>query len=176
METDNTKPQNLATKCMDDLKNRLNGWLKKHAPNIGIKINDPVMSIGTAAHITRLSESALRKYEAAGLIIFHHTETNRRMASLEDIERIHLIQNLIKKKGLNFEGILRLWTLLPCWELKECTSEHRKDCPAMVDSQRPCWVLLENKGCMGEPDCRSCEVYRFGAYCTEDLKSLIRNL
>jgi len=156
------------------IKVRLSAWLKEHAPVTGVKINDPVMSLGTAANITGLSESALRKYEATGLIIFHRNDANRRMVSLEDIERIRMIQNLIKKQGLNSEGILRLWTLFPCWELKGCSTEERKDCPAMVDSQRPCWILLENKGCMGEPDCRTCEVYRFGAYCTEDLKSIIR--
>ncbi len=153
---------------------RLSTWLKEHAPVTGVKINDPVMSLGTASNITGLSESALRKYEVTGLIIFHRNDTNRRMVSLEDIERIRMIQNLIKKQGLNSEGILRLWTLFPCWDLKECSSEEREDCQATVDSQRPCWVLMKNKGCMSELDCRNCEVYRFGAYCTEDLKSIIR--
>jgi len=131
------------------------------------------MAIGAAARLTGLSESALRKYEAAGLIIYHRTPGNRRMLALEDLERIRLIQSMIKNKGLNVEGILRLLTLIPCWELKKCSREERDICPASVDSRRPCWVLRENKGCMGEPDCRCCEVYRFGAYCTEDLKSLI---
>jgi len=156
------------------LKEKLSNWLKKHVPVSGVQMYDPVMSIGAAATITGLSESALRKYEAAGLIIFHRTPTNRRLVSLEDIERIRLIQNLIKKKGLNLEGILRLWTLMPCWEIKNCSLEEREKCQARIESHRPCWVLLENKGCLGETDCRSCEVYRFGAYCTEDIKSLIR--
>lgn len=156
------------------MKRKLGNWLKEHAPITGVKIHDPLMTLGMLTSITGLSESALRKYEASGLIIFHRNDSNRRMASLEDIERIRMIQNLIKKQGLNSEGILRLWTLIPCWELKECGTKDREDCPATSDSQRPCWVLLENKGCMGEPECRTCEVYRFGAYCTEDLKSMIR--
>lgn len=158
------------------MKTNLSNWLKEHAPNIGVMINEPVMSIGAATRIVGLSESALRKYEAAGLIIFHRTQTRRRLVSLEDIERIKLIRNLIKSKGLNLKGILRLWTLIPCWELKQCSEEDRKDCPATTDSHSPCWTLLENKGCLSEPDCRSCEVYRYGAYCTEDLKSLIRGI
>ncbi len=158
------------------LHKNLEHWIKQHAPRSGVNINDPVLSIGSAAKITELSESALRKYESAGLILFYRTETNRRMVSLEDLERIRLIQNLVKNKGLNLEGILRLWTLVPCWELKRCTEQDRRECRATVDSERPCWVLMENKGCAGETDCRSCEVYRFGAYCTEDLKSLIVKL
>ncbi len=150
--------------------------MKGHAPDVNLRVNDPVMFIGAATKITGLSESALRKYEATGLIIFHRTAANRRMLSLEDIERIRMIRNLIKRRGLNLEGILRLWALLPCWELKQCAADERRDCPAIVDSQRPCWVLLKNQGCTIEERCRECEVYRFSAYCTEDLKSLVRNL
>ena len=156
------------------MKKHFEDWLKNHAPHPGVGLTEPVISIGAAAHLTGLSESALRKYEAAGLIIFYRTPTNRRMLSLEDLERIRLIQSMIKRKGLNLEGLLRILTLIPCWELKRCSDAERENCPASVDSRRPCWVLHENRGCLGEPDCRTCEVYRFGAYCTEDLKSLIR--
>jgi len=152
----------------------LKKWLTEHAPESDVLVNEPVMSIGVASKIAGLSESALRKYEAAGLILFHRTATRRRVLSLEDLERVKIIQSLIKKKGLNLEGILRLWTLIPCWDLKKCDSEVRNDCQAVNDSSRPCWVLLRNQGCDGQPDCRSCEVYRFGAYCTEDIKALIR--
>lgn len=152
----------------------LKKWLTEHAPESNVNVNEPVMSIGVAANIAGLSESALRKYETAGLIIFHRTATRRRVLSLEDLERVKIIQSLIKKRGLNLEGILRLWTLIPCWDLKKCDSEIRMDCIAVSDSSRPCWVLFKNQGCDGQVDCRTCEVYRFGAYCTEDIKALIR--
>ena len=158
------------------MKDTLSNWLTEHAPHVVMKPNDPVMSIGAATSITGLSESALRKYEAAGLIIFHRTPSNRRMLSLEDIERIRMIQNLIKNEGLNLEGILRIWTLIPCWNLKNCGDSYREECPAMTDSRRPCWVLMKNQGCAGEPNCLDCEVYRFSAYCTEDMKSLVRSI
>lgn len=151
-------------------------WLMDHAPRKGIDALAPVISISAAARITGLSDSALRKYESAGLIIFHRTAGNVRMLCVEDLERIELIQCLIKERGLNLEGILRLWALLPCWEFKRCQPESREHCPAMHDSERPCWVLLSGeKGCEGKL-CRTCEVYRFGAYCTEDLKVLLRRL
>jgi hypothetical protein len=156
------------------MKKKLSKWLKDHAPIAGAKINDPLMSLGTVTKVIGLSVSALRKYEASGLIIFQRNDSNRRMASLEDVERIKMIQNLIWNKGLNSEGILRLWTLFPCWAFNECSNEQRENCQALVDSERPCWVLMKNKVCTNEPDCRACEVYRFGAYCTDDLKSMIR--
>jgi len=152
----------------------LKKWLTEHAPESDVNLNEPVMSIGVAANIAGLSESALRKYETAGLIIFHRTSTRRRVLSLEDLERVKIIQGLIRNKGLNLEGILRLWTLIPCWDLKKCSSEIRSNCKAVDDSTRPCWVLMRNSGCDNQSDCRTCEVYRFGAYCTEDIKALIR--
>ena len=154
----------------------LSRWLEGHAPRQGINNLDPVISMSASARITGLSDSALRKYESSGLIIYHRTVGNVRMLCLEDLERIRLIQCLIKERGLNLEGILRLWALLPCWEFKQCSEESRRNCPAIRESDRPCWVLLgEEKGCE-EWSCRSCEVYRFGAYCTEDLKELLHNL
>ena len=163
---------NLESKILDDLAQ----WLKDHAPKTGIDHLAPLITISVAARMTGLSDSALRKYESAGLIIFHRTEGNVRMLCIEDLERIRLIQHLIRKRGLNLEGILRLWALLPCWEFRKCSRDTLEGCPALSDHDRPCWVALsDEKGCEGE-SCRTCEVYRFGAYCTEDLKALVHNL
>ncbi len=154
----------------------LKRWLQDHAPEVGLDPLAPLINISAAARLTGLSDSALRKYEAAGLIIFHRTDGNVRMLCLEDLERIRIIQHLIRNKGLNLEGILRLWALLPCWEFRRCREATFRNCPAASESDRPCWVLLrEQRGCEGV-DCRVCEVYRFGAYCTEDLKSLVQSL
>lgn len=154
----------------------LSQWLKEYAPKAGFNKLEPVISMSAAARITGLSNSALRKYESAGLILFHRTSGNVRMLCIEDLDRIQLIQHLIKKRGLNLEGIRRLWALLPCWEFRRCSPETLEKCPANKDSERPCWVLLrEKQGCEGEL-CRTCEVYRFGAYCTEDLKMLLRSM
>ncbi len=158
------------------MENDLTQWLKDHAPGGHIDKLAPVINISAAANMTGLSDSALRKYESAGLIIFYRTQGNIRMLCVEDIERINLIKHLIKKRGLNLEGIRRLWALLPCWEFRKCSKETLDNCPAINDSDRPCWVSLgDQKGCEGQ-SCRTCEVYRFGAYCTEDLKALIHNL
>ncbi|NQT35019.1 MerR family transcriptional regulator [bacterium] len=153
----------------------ISDWFQEHSPILSVDTDDPVMYIGEAARITKLSESALRKYEAAGLIVFYRTKTNRRMVSFEDIERIRKIQYLVKTKGLNIEGILRIWALIPCWELKECFPDHRQNCPATVSSERPCWVLHQHKGCAVIPSCSKCVVYRFSIYCTEDLKPLLHD-
>ncbi len=137
---------------------------------------EPVYTIGQAAELTGLSMSALRKYEAAGLIVYFRTESGYRLLSKEDITRIRLIQHLIKKKGLNLEGIRRLWALLPCWELTGCTEEEWGQCPVRQGVNDPCWVINSERGGCGQNKCRTCEIYRMAASCTEDLKRLVLDL
>lgn len=134
---------------------------------------DPVITLGTAAKMLDISVSMLRKYEAAGLMIYHRTETGRRMLCREDIDRVRLLRNLNKVLGINFEGIRRLLALLPCWELKPCSAEDKANCLIMEDSTRPCWAHPDTQCARKGEDCRTCVVYRFGAYCTEDIKSLV---
>lgn len=137
---------------------------------------DPVITIGEAAAITGLSDSSLRKYEAAGLITYARTRGGYRMLSLEDLDRVRMIQKLIKGKGLTLEGIRRLWALLPCWELKGCPEAEREGCGVVKGGNEPCWVIQGYDGCCGEATCRYCEVYRTAATCTEDLKGLVFDL
>ncbi|MFC2170532.1 MerR family transcriptional regulator [Calditrichota bacterium] len=156
-------------------KLKLNDWIKAQAPQGRIGNLDPVIPIGTAARLVNLSESALRKYEAEGLIKYHRTEGNYRMLSIEDIERLRMIKSLVKDKGLNLEGIRRLWSLIPCWELKDCSEEIYRNCAVRLDSDQPCWVVRSHADICGGTECRECAVYRFGAHCTEDLKALVHS-
>jgi MerR family transcriptional regulator/heat shock protein HspR len=133
----------------------------------------PIISIGTAANLVGLSVSALRKYEKEGLLLFYRTPTKRRLLSRADIDRIKMIQKLINEVGLNMEGIRRILALLPCWKLKPCPEEDRQKCQALVDATRPCWMNNETECKFKGIDCRECNVYRFGAYCTETMKSLL---
>lgn len=135
--------------------------------------HEPVISIGMAAEKVGLSVSAVRKYEREGLLIFFRTKTGRRMLSRADIKRIEIIHHLIKHLGLNLEGIRRLLAILPCWKLKPCAAEKRDNCPAYLDSVRPCWMLKESESVNERADCRLCNVYRYGAYFAEDIKTLL---
>ncbi len=135
--------------------------------------HEPVISIGIAAAKVGLSVSALRKYEREGLLIFFRTVTGRRMLSQADIKRLAVIQRLIKRLGLNMEGIRRLLAFLPCWKLRPCTWEERNRCPAYLDSVRPCWMLNESQCAHRGINCRECNVYRYGVYFAEDIKTLL---
>jgi len=158
------------------MKKQVKEWVRDHSPKSCQSDLSAGLSIGTAAKITGLSESSLRKYEAAGLVIFDRTESGHRRLSQEDLIRINLIQHFIKNKGLNLEGIRRLWALIPCWELKECSQEARSTCPVQQGANDPCWTLFSEEGGCDGLQCRSCEVYRMSASCTEDIKGLMLNL
>jgi len=136
--------------------------------------SEPVMSIGTLAEKVGLSDSAIRKYENACLIIAHRTPSGHRRFSHEDVDRIRNIQRMIQVLGVSIEGIRRLQALLPCWDLLPCNPERLKKCPAFQDNTRPCWMI---KGLDCTPshgnECRQCVVYRFGSLCTEEIKSLV---
>jgi MerR family transcriptional regulator/heat shock protein HspR len=137
---------------------------------------EPVISIGVAATKVGLSVSALRKYEAEGLLIYFRTKTGRRLLSQADIKRIKIIQHIINNLGLNMEGIRRLLALLPCWKLKPCSDEEKQACEAVTDAVQPCWMIKETECARRGIDCRLCNVYRYGAYCTETMKALLFNI
>jgi MerR family transcriptional regulator/heat shock protein HspR len=137
---------------------------------------EPVISIGTAASKVGLSVSALRKYEKEGLLLYHRSESGRRLLCQADIKRIRLIKHMINDLGLNLEGIRRLLALLPCWDLKLCSADDKKNCKAVRDSLHPCWMVSDSECLKQGYDCRQCEVYRYGAYCAVTMKLLLHRL
>jgi MerR family transcriptional regulator/heat shock protein HspR len=137
------------------------------------KYTDPVIAIGTVAEKLGISISNIRKYEAEGLIIPHRVESGHRLFSLEDIERIRKIQEMIQDKGLNIEGIRRLQAFIPCWDIVKCSKSEQTNCPAFKDTTRPCWMIRELECPKKENECRNCTVYRFGTQCIEDIKQVV---
>ena len=62
---------------------------------------DPILTIGVASEMVKLSPETLRLYERGGLLCPARTLTGRRMYSYNDIEWINCIRNLITERGLN---------------------------------------------------------------------------
>lgn len=138
-----------------------------------LNATDPIISIGTVAEKLGISVSNIRKYEAEGLIIPHRTESGHRLFSLEDVDRIRIIQKMIQSRGLNIEGIRRLQALLPCWEFLPCGKDQREKCTAYRDTSRPCWSIKGNECASQAGKCRTCVVYRLGSQCIEDIKRVL---
>jgi MerR family transcriptional regulator/heat shock protein HspR len=130
-----------------------------------IDIEEPLFSIGVVANKFNLSVHSLRLYESEGLILPYKTDTNRRLYSQSDINRIACIRDMIENRGLNIAGIKSLLAMIPCWQLKPCSREDRLNCDAYTSANRPCWIV-KNKGdeCQ-KVECRECSVYKSLSMC-----------
>jgi hypothetical protein len=48
----------------------------------------------------------------------------------------------------------------PCWDLKDCPEEKRKNCPAAAQSKMPCWQFFRTRDGVMKEACLGCEVFR----------------
>jgi len=48
----------------------------------------------------------------------------------------------------------------PCWEIKGCSAEKRKRCPAAAQTGSPCWQVFRSKSGALREDCLGCNVFR----------------
>lgn len=127
--------------------------------------DEPMFSIGVVAKKFNLSVHTLRLYESEGLILPYKTETKRRLYSQSDINRIACIRDMIENKGLNIAGIKSLLAMIPCWQLKPCSEEDRRNCDAYTSSTLPCWIVKEKGNECHHAECRECNVYKSLSMC-----------
>lgn len=136
-----------------------------------INKHEPVFSIGIIAKKLGIAVQTVRLYEQEGLIIAHKTESGRRMYSMHDLERLYCIRTMITEHGMNLQGIKRMMSLIPCWEMKGFDDECRK-CPAYYEATGPCWSISNVSDKCKLQDCRSCKVYQINMTCSK-LKEVI---
>lgn len=121
-----------------------------------------------------IAVETIRMYEREGLLLAHKTATGQRLFDESDVHWIGCIRRLIKEKGLNLEGIRRLLALIPCWQLRPCVEEERRNCPAYLNATLPCWMIkAELSGNCPSANCRECLVYQSASNC-DNLKMLLR--
>jgi MerR family transcriptional regulator/heat shock protein HspR len=117
----------------------------------------PVYTIGTAAELLGVHPRTLRLYEDGGLIR-PARKNNRRFYSANDLKWITCVRYMIHEKGLNQEGLRRLLALIPCWEIRECSSEAKSGCAAWTDRTTACWDLAR-RTCSESKKCYQCAVF-----------------
>ncbi|MCH8817308.1 MAG: MerR family transcriptional regulator [Chloroflexi bacterium] len=66
---------------------------------------EPVFTISIVARRVRLHPQTIRAYERAGLIEPHRTDSNIRLYSGRDVERLLQIKTWIDDLGLNLAGV-----------------------------------------------------------------------
>ena len=79
---------------------------------VSINSSMPLYSIGVVEDITGISQRILRLYEENGVIQPSRTDSNRRLYSLNDIEKIEYIHYLTHMKKVNLAGVKEIFNLL----------------------------------------------------------------
>ena len=67
-----------------------------------------VFTIGTVMQLADLTARQIRYYEEQGLVLPHRTDTNRRMFSLNDVDRLLEVKDYLSE-GLNITAIQRIY-------------------------------------------------------------------
>lgn len=124
-----------------------------------VDANQPLYTLGIASQLSNIPAHSIRQYVDKGLLIPYKLTSKRHLFSQNDIDRLHHIHVLIHEKGLNFAGIKALMAMMPCWAIRSCSEDDRKNCNAYSSDTIPCWEASEKgRKCKNE-DCRDCDVY-----------------
>lgn len=135
----------------------------------------PIYPISVAAQLLNISVHTLRMYEREGLIIPHKKESNQRLYSKVDLERIECIRKAINESKISINGIKTIYSLIPCWELVKCSEEDKKNCSAYNQHNQPCWSSRHPNTICEKKYCRECEVYKNYVQCGK-VKELIKSI
>jgi len=136
---------------------------------------EPIYSISTAAKLLGISVPTLRVYEKEGLIIPFKKESNQRLYSQADLDRVECIRSAINEKKISVNGIKAIYSLIPCWEVVNCSQEDRSVCGAFNSEDRPCWTFSHPNTICENRSCRECEVYSNYSNCGT-IKNLLKNI
>lgn len=68
----------------------------------------PVFMISVAAELAEMHPQTLRMYERRGLIRPRRSSKSTRLYSMDDVERLRRIQQLVAECGLNLAGVERV--------------------------------------------------------------------
>jgi MerR family transcriptional regulator/heat shock protein HspR len=135
--------------------------------------DQPIYPIRTAAKLLNISIHTLRMYEKENLIIPYKKSTSHRLYSQFDIDRIKCIRQAINELKISINGIRAIYSLMPCWEVKKCSTEDRIRCNAYSTHHGPCWATINIDTVCAPQDCRNCEVYKNYGDCGS-IKNFIR--
>ena len=72
----------------------------------------PIFSIGIISEMLSVHQRTLRIYDDEKLLVPKRTAKNRRLYSMEDVERGKFIQYLTRELGINLAGVKIIFNLL----------------------------------------------------------------
>ncbi|MCX6150609.1 MAG: MerR family transcriptional regulator [Ignavibacteriales bacterium] len=141
---------------------------------IDIAKEEPIFPISAAAKLLKISVHTIRMYEREGLFVPFKKESNQRLFSKDDIERIECIRGAINELKISINGIKTIYSLIPCWEIIHCSERDRKKCSAFNSHNQACWAEIHKGTICEKRGCRDCEVYKNYSECGK-VKELIKS-
>ena len=113
----------------------------------------PVFMISVAAELAEMHPQTLRMYERRGLIRPQRSSKSTRLYSMDDVERLRRIQQLVGEAGLNLAGVERVLEMeerLHCHAAKagaNCRPTWTDWRPRPAKSWRPCTAATARSSC-----------------------------
>ena len=140
-----------------------------------VPFEKPIYPIRTAAKLLNISVHTLRMYEKENLILPFKKSSSHRLYSKSDIERIECIRNAINESKISINGIKFILSMMPCWEVINCSQKDRNRCNAFLKHEDACWASKGAETICAKKECRECEVYIKYGDCGS-IKEYIKNL
>lgn len=137
------------------------------------KSSEPVYTLGIISRLSGIPGHTIRQYVDKSLIIPFTTSKKRHIFSEVDLSRLRCIRNMMDTNGLNVAGIKSVFSLIPCWLIRQCAIEDRTACEAFNSPGLPCWEASKKGPNCRNNDCRLCDVYRLPGEC-QDYKTLVK--
>lgn len=138
-----------------------------------LKDDEPIFPISSAALLLKISVHTLRMYEREGLFIPFKKESNQRLYSKRDLERIECIRRAINEMKISINGIKTMYSLIPCWDVAKCSETDRANCEAYKEHSKPCWTYKHKNNFCEKLNCRECSVYQNFTKC-DHIKDVIK--
>ena len=136
---------------------------------------EPIFTISTTAKLLGISVHTLRMYEREGLIIPFKKNSNQRLYSNKDIERIKCIRKAINESKISINGIKAIYSLIPCSKLINCSDAERNNCKAFIENKQACWSYKDHNSYCKDVDCIDCDVYKNYSACS-NIKELLNKM
>jgi MerR family transcriptional regulator/heat shock protein HspR len=68
-------------------------------------VEDAILTISVAAKLLNIHPRTIMLYERTKLFAPHRTNTQRRMFSAQDLDKLQFIKYLTTRKGINLQGV-----------------------------------------------------------------------
>lgn len=105
----------------------------------------PVYVISIAASLTGCHPRTLRIYEEEGLVEPVRTQSNIRLYSDEDVERVRAIRYLTQRRGVNLAGVKLLFQLRGAADLLRELADALEDADGGAPARHPRTTTTESR-------------------------------